>query len=180
MSSGNGSETVILARPSGNRLDACRSCSMKVRPFMPLWSSASRERTVAAWPRPRPADRRSATRTSTRRAPSPTQTIPLAKTLRQITAALNGRGIATARGGKWVAQAVARVGEVGGRTAHSCAADSNYRKIRGSWPLVCGQSAGSGDSGKGKRRDRVAHPWPKWHANKIESSPGFAGVAVTV
>ena len=32
-----------------------------------------------------------------------------AKTLRQIAAALNGLGIATARGGKWVPQAVANV-----------------------------------------------------------------------
>ena len=32
-----------------------------------------------------------------------------AKTLRQIAAALNGRGIGTARGGKWAPQAVANV-----------------------------------------------------------------------
>jgi DNA invertase Pin-like site-specific DNA recombinase len=32
-----------------------------------------------------------------------------AKTLREIAAALNGRGIATARGGKWEAQTVANV-----------------------------------------------------------------------
>ena len=32
-----------------------------------------------------------------------------AKTLREIAAALNGRGIATARGGKWAPQAVANV-----------------------------------------------------------------------
>jgi hypothetical protein len=34
---------------------------------------------------------------------------PGAKTLRQIAAALNGRGIGTARGGRWAPQAVANV-----------------------------------------------------------------------